>query len=298
VTPFGPTAEMIALADEISRWPVATSLEQERAAWDATCAALDPPGGETLRRVDAGGVPAAWVGEGADVTVLYSHGGAFALGSAWHVRGVMARLAAATGGRVLGVDYRLAPEHGFPAAPDDVFAAYRWLLDTGTDPATIVLAGDSCGGTLALTTALRAAGAGLPGPAGVAVVSPWVDLTQSGFSYATGADPWITKTDLAALAEAYLGDADPTQPDASPLFGALERLPPLLVQVGAGEALLADALSLTERAAQAGVATTLEVWPHAVHVWTMWASRVPEAQAALDSTATFARACVASPEHH
>jgi acetyl esterase/lipase len=284
---------MVALEAEIAGWAPATSLEEERAGWDATCAALGDTDGVLSAPVDADGVPVAWAGKDRPgcPTVVYLHGGAFALGSPWHVRDVLARLAAATGGGVLGVDYRLAPEHVYPAAHDDALTAYRWLLAQGVDPARVVLAGDSCGGTLALATALRAPEEDLPPPAGVAVVSPWADLTQSGFSYISNADrdPWITKDDLDHLGAAYLDGADAADGRVSPLFADLADLPPLLVQVGAGEVLLADALALTDRAARAGVPVTLEVWPHAVHVWPTWASRVPEGRAAIASIARFAK---------
>lgn len=284
MTPFRPSPEIEALAAEIARWPVAASVDEEREAWRATCAELEAPGGRQLRPVDAGGVPACWAGEdGAAITVVYVHGGAFALGSPWHVRDLVVRLAAEAGARVLAVDYRLAPEHPYPAAHDDVLVAYRWLLSAGIDPGSIVLAGDSCGATLALATAL------VERPAGVAAISPWTDLTQSGWSYEANAslDPWITRDDLAMLADAFLDGADARA--VSPLFGDLSSLPPLLVQVAAGEVLLSDALALVEAASRVRVPATLEVWPHAVHVWPVWATRLPEARAAIASIARFAR---------
>ena len=285
--------ELSELAAELARLPAAQSVDEERAAWTALCQPLDATPGTNWQEVDAGGVTAAWVECSADprLTILYCHGGAFAVGSSWHNRGMLSRLAEAADARVLGVDYRLAPEHRFPAGFDDTLAAYLWLLDQGTDPARLVLAGDSCGANLIIAAAVAARDAGHPLPAALACVSPWVDLTQSGFSYETNAhlDSFVPKDAMDFLADNYLAGASPTDQIASPVFADLTGLPPVLIQVGAGECLLADSLSLAEALARHHVAVVLEAWPHSVHVWPVWASRVPEGRQAIERIGDFVR---------
>jgi acetyl esterase/lipase len=292
-----PSRELLGLAAEIAALPVPDTVEEEHASWNRICAPLDAASDAAWEPADAGGVPCVWTWAGPcdACTILYCHGGAFAIGSPWHNRDMMSRIARAAGGRVLGVDYRLAPEHPFPAALEDTVAAYRWLLESGVDPATVVLAGDSCGANLVLGAALRARGADLPLPAAIAAISPWVDLTQAGWSYETNAarDPFVTKASMDYLAASYLAGASAEDPAASPLFAELAGLPPVLVQVGAGEALLAESVALVERLGRAGGFATLEIWPHGVHVWPMWAARVPEAQAAIEHLAAFAVSAVA-----
>ena len=292
-----PSRELRELAAEMAALPVPDTVEEEHASWNRICEPLDAAPDAVWEPVQADGVACVWTWAGANeaCTILYCHGGAFAIGSPWHNRDMMSRIARAAGGRVLGVDYRLAPEHPFPAALEDTVAAYRWLLESGVDPATVVLAGDSCGANLVLGAALRARGADLPLPAAIAAVSPWVDLTQGGWSYETNAasDPFVTKDSMDYLAASYLAGASATDPAASPLFAELTGLPPVLVQVGAGEALLAESVALVERLGRAGGFATLEIWPHGVHVWPMWAARVPEAQAAIEHLAAFAVSAVA-----
>jgi epsilon-lactone hydrolase len=232
--------------------------------------------------VDAGGVPSEWVeapGGSAATTILYLHGGGYTVGSVRTHRALVARLAAATGGRGLTVDYRLAPEHPFPAAVEDAVTAYGWLVRGDVDPASIVVAGDSAGGglTVALLVALRDAGAQLPA-AGVCI-SPWVDLACTGESMTTraAADPMVQRAGLLPMAAAYLSGQDPCTPLASPLYADLRGLPPLLVHVGTAETLLDDATRLAERARAAGVAVDLEAWDDMIHVWHAFAPLLPEA---------------------
>ena len=289
-----PSAEVLALAQTLADLPVPESIAAERELIDDLFGTLEAAPGTTWEPATAGGVPAVRIAPegGAERTILYFHGGAFALASAWHYRGFLSRLALAAPARVLALDYRLAPEHPFPAAPDDSYAAYRWLLEgAGIDPATLVLAGDSCGANLALGVAQRARDDGLPAAAGVVCLSPWVDLTQSGWSYATnqGRDNWIVKEAMDEAAATYLAGADADDPLASPLRGDLSGLPPVLVQVGAGESLLAESIELAAGVARAGGAAQWQAWPHPVHVWHVWAERVPEARDALERIGAFAR---------
>lgn len=223
--------------------------------------------------------------------ILYLHGGGYAIGSSLTHRDLGWRLSAVSGARVLLLDYRLAPEQPYPAAVQDVLAAYRWLLGHGVGPARLVLAGDSAGGGLAVAAlvALRDAGGKLPETA--VCLSPWVDLTLSGASLLTnaGADPTLSPAHLRQYAALYLRDTDPATPLASPLFADLAGLPPLFIQAGAAEILLDDARRLAERAEAAGVAVTLDVWPAMFHGWQGFAGVMPEAQAALARIGAFVR---------
>lgn len=253
----------------------------------------DPPEVDT-ESVDATGVPCEWArpsGGGARGTVLYLHGGGFTIGSVPAYRDLSARLAVATGCAVLTVEYRRAPEHRYPAALDDAVAAYRYLAGS-TDPSSIVVAGDSAGGGLTLSTALVARDRGLGLPGGLVLISPLADLAHTGRSVETNAaiDPLVTPAGSHAYAERYLGPGgDPYDPLASPLFADLAGLPPTYVQVGTAECLLDDALRVARRLRDAGVATDLDVWPDMVHILPFFASRVPEAAAALDAVAAFVR---------
>lgn len=288
-----PSRELSELAAELAKLPAAGSVEEERDAWTALCRPLDPSSNASWHEVDAGGVSAVWVASSPEpsLTMLYCHGGAFAVGSSWHNRGMLSLLAEAANARVLGVDYRLAPEHPFPAGFDDTLAAYLWLLEQRTDPGRLVLAGDSCGANLILAAAVAARDAGHPLPAALVCISPWVDLTQSGFSYETNAhlDSFVPKDEMDFLADNYLDGVSATDPTASPMLADLSGLPPVLIQVGTGECLLADSLSLTEALARHGVAAVLEAWPHSVHVWPVWASRVPEGREAIERIGDFLR---------
>jgi monoterpene epsilon-lactone hydrolase len=271
-----------------------------RAGLVAFAALNPPPAGTRATPVAAGGVPCEWVaGPGADdgTVVVYLHGGGYVLGSAVTHRGLAARLAAACGATALVVDYRLAPEHPFPAAVDDAVAAYQWLLARGVDPGRIVLAGDSAGGGLAAATLVALRDARTPLPAAGVLLSPWVDLEAGGASLATnaGADPMVDPGALRLAAAAYLGDVPARHPLASPLHAGLARLPPLLVQVGTREVLLDDAVRFAARARAAGVDVALERWDGMIHVWHAFAPLLPEATDALDAIGAFVRGRVGVP---
>jgi len=245
-------------------------------------------------RVDAGGVPAEWfVAPGADAgrVLLYLHGGAYVMGSPDTHRELIARLARATGARVLAADYRLAPEHACPAAVHDAAAAYRWLLAGGARPERIVIGGDSAGGGLTVAALVALRDAGTPLPAGGVCLSPWVDLEGIGASMAGNVetDPIVERASLQRMAAAYLGGADPRTPLAAPLYADLRSLPPLLVHVSAAEALYDDAVRLAERARAAGVEVALEPWDGMVHVWHMFASLLPEGAEAIARVGAWVR---------
>jgi epsilon-lactone hydrolase len=250
------------------------------------------PAGVGTRRTTLGGRPALDLeppGELRRGRLLYLHGGGYVVGSPDTHAGLAGELARRAAVRATSLDYRLAPEHPFPAAVEDALAAYRDLLATGASPHDLALAGDSAGGGLAIATLLAARDAGLPLPAAVVLFSPWVDLTLAGDSMHTKeeADPIFTAADVRAYADLYLGDQDRAHPLASPLLADLTGLPPLLVQVGSREVLLDDAVRLAGRAAAADVAVTLEVRPEVPHVFQHHYGRLDDADAALDRAARF-----------
>jgi len=223
--------------------------------------------------------------------ILYLHGGGYVLGISPLHRVLCASLSRISGMPVWLPDFPLAPEHPFPAALEQVLAAYRLLIARGCDPAGAAVAGDSAGGglTVALLTALRDAGDPLPGAA--ACISPWVDLTCSSESYATRAarDPLVRLEEVLRFARYYLADTDPRHPLASPLFADLTGLPPLLIQVGGDEVLLDDAVRLDRRAREQGVSCTLDIWEELIHVWPLFAPMLKEGRDALERMGAYLR---------
>lgn len=276
----------------------ALSLEEQRAAMEASAELFPPDDDVTAEVVDADGVPAEWVtvpsSRGRRV-VLYLHGGAYVMGSSGSHRGLAGRIARAADASVLLPNYRLAPEHVFPAAVEDALACWRWLLGKGFEPAQMTIAGDSAGGGLALATllALKEAGESLPA-CGVGL-SPWTDLTGSGPSAQPGIvdDPMLTLSGLIDSGRDYAAH-DVNNPLASPLLGDLAGLPPLLLQVGTREILLSDSTRFAERATAAGTSVTLEVEEGLIHVWQMFPD-LPEAQQAVQRIGRFIRQHTGSP---
>jgi acetyl esterase/lipase len=251
-----------------------------------------------VERVAAPARPAEWLtppGVRADAVVLYLHGGGYVIGSPRSHRHLAAAIARAAGTRALLLDYRLAPEHPFPAAIEDAVAAYQWLLRQGIAPARVVIGGDSAGGGLTMATLLALRDRGLPLPAGAVCISPWVDLTNSAPSYTTKAavDPIVTLDGITQLAQAYIGTGDPKQPLVSPLYADLRGLPPLLIHVGSDEVLLDDALGLGARARAAGVDATVREWPQMIHVWHWFLSMLDEADQAITDIGAFVKARLA-----
>jgi monoterpene epsilon-lactone hydrolase len=247
-----------------------------------------------IERVSAPAAPAEWLRPPSAVAgrvVLYLHGGGYVIGSPRSHRHLAAAIASAGAANALLLDYRLAPEHPFPTAVDDAVAAYRWLLDQGIAASHIVIAGDSAGGGLTVATLLALRDASVPLPAGGVCISPWVDLTCSAASYRTKAeaDPIVKSGPIEEMARAYLGDRDRRTPLASPLFADLRGLPPLLIHVGSDEVLLDDAVQLSERAKQAGVTATLEVWDRMIHVWHWFLPMLEEAESAVSGIGRFVR---------
>lgn len=253
------------------------------------------PAGVKITRVPVAGRPAELIvprGAPLDACILYLHGGAYVLGSLNTHRGLAAGVAKAAGLPVLLVDYRLAPEHPFPAALDDAVDAWRWLRQHRVAPSRIVIAGDSAGGGLTLATALRLRELDEPKPAALVMFSPWTDLTFSGESLVTraAADPALMQAQLVPHAAAYAAKAGVDNPLVSPVLGDFRGLPPMLIQVGDREILLSDAQRVAARARATGVSVDFAVWPGMWHVWQ--AFPVPEAERALDDVGAFVRAHV------
>ncbi len=274
------------------RWGPDTPVETMRRDWETL---FEAPPGSAPERCDANGVPACWVRAGGTLpgcAILYLHGGGFQLGSTRTHWRLMADIAAASGCQVLGIDYRLAPDHRFPAQIDDALAAFDWLTAGGYSPDRIAVAGDSAGGGLAMALLLVLKARGDRLPAAAAVMSPWTDMEASGASFETraAADPIHSRPMIEALARSYLGRAgDPRDPLASPIHGDLSGLPPLLIQVGDRETVLDDARLLADRARTAGVDVTLEVWDDMIHVFQMYPDDLPEARDAVDRIGRFLR---------
>ena len=225
-------------------------------------------------------------------TILYFHGGAYALGSAALSAGLASELARRSGARAVSVDFALAPEHPYPSALHDAVAAYQALLDDGIPGKDIVFAGESSGGGLALATTLRIMSTGLRRPAAIYLASPWADLTTTGASMTTKADvdPSVSPDGLRRRARDYVADHDLADGRLSPVFADLTDFPPLLIQVGGNEVLLDDATRLATRAAADGVSVTLEVTPEVPHVFVGFAGMLDEADEALTRAGQFMRA--------
>lgn len=269
-----------------------------RAAMERDAAKAPLPQGVDVTPVDAGGVPGEWIQvqggppAGEAPAVLYLHGGGYVMGSCNSHRPLAAHLSKATGGPVLTIDYRLAPEHPFPAGLDDARTAWHWLLATdGMTPGRAVIAGDSAGGGLTAATVLALKGDGEPLPAGAVLISPLADMDPRTETYKSLAqhDPMVSEDSVKGMAEAYLGGADPRNPLASPIHGDWAGAPPLLIQVGSAEVLLDDARGLADRARAAGVDVDLQVWEDMIHVWHFFCGLIDEADEAVQQAGAFIR---------
>lgn len=293
--------DVLALLRRRQDGPAASaSLDELRAGFTPAGRVHDIPADVRIEDVSAGGARAHRLdspGTDPDRVLVFLHGGGFVFGSLRSDGELAARLGRASGMRVLFVDYRLAPEHPFPAALEDVLAALRWLRrDRRVGAETSAIAGDSAGGGLALAALVAARDAGDPLPAAAVLLSPTVDLTGSGDSMRdrVDQDPISTPALLAGLAAQYLHGADPRTPLASPLFADLTGLPPLLIQVGTADLLLSDSERLADRARAAGVDVTLEVGEGLPHVYPLMLG-TPEASDATDRIGRFLRRRTSPP---
>ncbi|MEH2506397.1 monoterpene epsilon-lactone hydrolase [Bradyrhizobium sp. AZCC 1578] len=250
------------------------------------------PRGTELVVVDAGGVKAERIATPRSLPnryVVHLHGGAYLLGFPALFRDFNWRIADVTGARVLCIDYRLAPEHSFPAAVEDVTAAYRWLISQRAEPRHVAFVGESSGGGLALASMMRLRDEGSSLPAAAVVVSPWTDLALTGQSVTDygSSDPMVPVELMPKAVELYLGNTDPRSPYASPLYGDPVGLPSTLVLAASDEALRDDAVRMAKRLRAAGCDVELELWPRMFHVWHMFARILPEARAAIERIGAF-----------
>ncbi len=256
--------------------PETPDVGQARAGYEKLARLLGGAPDAKCEKVDAGGVPAEWVaapGVDAQRAVLYLHGGGYAIGSIETHRRLAYDLSAACSARVLLIDYRLAPEHPFPAAIEDATAAWCWLQQQGLATNRLAIAGDSAGGGLTIATLVNLRDCKLALPACAVTISPWVDLEGTGNSISARAaqDPMVQKDGLLWMAGLY-----PRTPLAAPLHAGLSGLPPILVQAGTAETLLDDATRIAERLHAAGVEVRLAIWPNMLHVFPFFAPILSE----------------------
>jgi acetyl esterase/lipase len=284
-----------------SAFPVGSDVKEQRRLLRELLSAQPLPAGVTVTAATLGGVPTAEItvdGVEPRHVVLYFHGGVYVMGDAFLAAGLAAQVGRRTQAKVISVDYRLAPEHPYPAAVDDALAAYEALLRNGTAPSDIAFAGESAGGGLAIATLVNARDHGLPLPAAALVMSPYADLTLTGTTMeAKGkADPLLSREALQARVPDYTSGQDAALGLISPVFADLSGLPPLIIQAGTHEVLLDDAVRLAQQAATADVEVTLEITPGVPHVFQAYYPILDEAGTALDRAGQFLSARLAGAQ--
>ena len=285
-----------------SAFPAGLDVAEQRRQLRELLSAQPLPAEITVTAAVLGGVPVAEVtvdGIEPRHTVLYFHGGVYVLGDAAQAAGLASQIGRRTRAMVISVDYRLAPEHPYPAAVDDALAAYQALLDNGTAPQDIAFAGESAGAGLAIATLVNARDHGLPLPAAALAMSPYADLTLAGTTMDTkrDADPLLSRENLQARIPDYTAGHDPTLGLISPIFADLSGLPPLIIQAGTHEVLLDDAIRLAAQAATADVQVTLDITPGVPHVFQAYYPILDEAATALDRAGQLLSAYLASAAH-
>jgi acetyl esterase/lipase len=284
-----------------SAFPAGLDVSEQRRLLKELTSSQPLPAGVTVTAAALGGVPTAEITTGGTeprYVVLYFHGGVYVLGDAFQAAGLAAQIGRRTRARVISVDYRLAPEHPYPAAVDDALAAYQALLHTGTDPSGIAFAGESAGGGLAVATLVNARDHGLPLPAAAYLMSPYADLTLAGPTMDTKreVDVLMSRDNLRSRVTDYTAGHDPALGLISPVFADLSGLPPLIIQAGSHEVLLDDAVRLARQAATADVQVTLDITPGVPHVFQGFYPILDEAAAALDRAGQLLTAHLASTE--
>lgn len=287
--------EIAALRETIAKRVRSDDIAQRRRDIDARGLAYRLPADIKAEPVAANGVRSEWTSSpDADPSrvVLYFHGGGYVIGSLDSHRHMVAEVGRAARARTLAIDYRLAPEHPFPAAVDDAIDAYRFLLSRGVQPSGITIAGNSAGGGLVVAAMVAIREAGLPQPACGWSISPWVDMEAIGGSMTSKAatDPTVQQAGILDMAKLYLNDANPRSPLAAPIYADLRGLAPLLIQVGAAETLLDDAIRLAQVAGAADVAVDLQVWPEMIHVWHIYYPELAAGRRAIAAGGEFAKA--------
>lgn len=291
-------AEIGALRAKLAARPRSDDYRQRRRDIDARGLSYGLAADVGVEPVNAGGVRAEWTttpSDTRDAALLYLHGGGYVIGSLDSHRHLVAEAGRACGVAALALDYRLAPEHPFPAAVDDALAGYRFLLARGIAPGRIALAGDSAGGGLVISAMLAIRDAGLPQPGCGWCISPWVDLEAVGGTMTSraAADPTVQRAGILDMAKMYLNGADPRSPLAAPIHADLAGVAPLLVQVGACETLLDDALQLAGVAGTADVRVDLQIWPEMIHVWHLFHPELKAGRKAIEAGSAFVRAMIA-----
>jgi monoterpene epsilon-lactone hydrolase len=284
-----------------SAFPADSDVGEQRRLLRELTSAVPLPADVTVTPAALGTVPVAEItvaGADSPHVVLYFHGGVYVLGDAFQAAGVASQVGRRTRAKVISVDYRLAPEHPYPAAVDDALAAYEALLDSGTAPSDIAFAGESAGGGLAVATLVNARDHGLPLPAAAFVMSPYADLTLAGTTMDTkrAADPLLSPESLRARIPDYTSGQDAAAGLISPVFADLSGLPPLIIQAGSHEVLLDDAVRLARQAAIADVEVTLDITPGVPHVFQAYSPILDEATAALDRAGQFLSAHLAGAD--
>ena len=284
-----------------SAFPAGIDISEQRRLLRELTSAQPLPADVTVTAAALGGVPTAEItidGIEPRHVVLYFHGGVYVLGDAFQAADLASQVGRRTRAKVISVDYRLAPEHPYPAAVDDARAAYEALLHNGTAPSGIAFAGESAGGGLAVATLVNARDHGLPLPAAAFVMSPYADLTLAGTTMETkrAADPLLSRENLQARVPDYTAGHDPADGLISPVFADLSGLPPLIIQAGTHEVLLDDAVRLARQAAIADVEVTLDITPQVPHVFQAYYPILDEAAAALDRAGQLLSAHLVSAE--
>ena len=286
--------EIVALRAKLTSRPRSDDYRQRRRDIDERGLVYGLRPDVKVEPVTANGVRAEWSSTPSateDAALLYLHGGGYVIGSLDSHRHLAAEAGRAAGCWALALDYRLAPEHPFPAAVEDAVAGYRYLLGRGLKPDRIALAGDSAGGGLVVAAMVAIRDAGLPQPGCGWCISPWVDMEASGetMTSRSAADPMVQKAGILDMARLYLNGADPRSPLASPIYANLNGLAPLLIQVGAAETLLDDALALAKAAGAADVYVDLQIWPEMVHVWHLFHPELKAGYRAIQAGGDFVR---------
>ncbi len=289
--------EIGALRAKLASRPRSDDYRQRRKDIDARGLQYGLAADVGVEPVTANGVSAEWTaapGDSRDAALLYLHGGGYVIGSLDSHRHLAAEAGRAAGIQALALDYRLAPEHPFPAAVDDALAGYRFLLGRGISPGRVAIAGDSAGGGLVVAAMLAIREAGLPQPGCGWCISPWVDMEANGETMSSKAiaDPTVQRAGILEMARMYLNGADPRSPLAAPIYGDLSGLSPLLIQVGAAETLLDDALRLAKVAGAADVRVDLQVWPEMIHVWHLFHPELDAGRRAIAAGGVFVRGTI------
>jgi epsilon-lactone hydrolase len=289
--------EIGALRAKLMSRPRSDDYRQRRRDIDARGLQYGLASDVSVEVTSANGVPAEWTSTPQaerDAVLLYLHGGGFVIGSLYSHRHLVCEAGRAARAFTLALDYRLAPEHPFPAAVEDAVAGYRFLLARGYTPGRIAIAGDSAGGGLVVSAMIVVRDAGLPQPACGWCISPWVDLEALGetMSSKAAADPTVQKAGILDMARLYLNGADPRSPLAAPIYADLAGLAPLLIQVGASETLLDDAIRLAKVAGAVDVRVDLQIWPEMIHVWHLFHPELKAGLRAIEQGGSFVRAMI------